>query len=560
MTAARKLRWSASRLVIAAVLPVLALAACKPNAQQAASSAPPPLAALPLSDSAAPPITPAPPVSALPPAPRARVARLADPNQEYAFADRAYAMASAFGDAPPDYAFDYGNGERPWVWMGDDQSMRVAEPLPGGYERYYYYEPGSDTPYLVTDGDYSYGYDGGALVVVYDRRGHRLPPDEMERRAQFAGQYLARSQAIYQASRRQQREAVAQANWAARRSAIDAQRAQWAAAQAADQDWRAYHDAHQQDEQAHWAAERYRREAQAARFAQAVNDQQLAQQDWQAAQRAQARAAAAGQIPAPGGGPFHFGQKPPPVTAQAPPVQPPPGQAAPGQAIPGQAPIGPGTRVQPNGPPPSQSQPGAFQADAQRRAAEQAQAAAASRQAAAQQAQVEAQRRGQLQSQAEAARQAQTQAAAAQRTQLEAQRRADQQAQVQAAAARQAQAQAAAAQRAQLEAQRRAEQQAQIQARTQAAAAQRAQLEAQRRADQQAQVQARAQAAAARQAQAQHQAQVQAQAQAQAARQAQQNAAAQAARERAATKPAKPEPTPHPRRVGPNGEPLPANN
>ena len=39
----------------------------------------------------------------LAPAAPARVGRLADPRQGYAFADRAYAMGRAFGEAPPDY-------------------------------------------------------------------------------------------------------------------------------------------------------------------------------------------------------------------------------------------------------------------------------------------------------------------------------------------------------------------------------------------------------------------------------------------------------------------------
>ena len=119
----RTLKAGASRMVIAGVLASLALAGCKPAGQQAAFLAPPPLAALPLATSDAPPIAPAPSASALPPAPRATISRLADTSDRYAYADRAYAMNSGFGDAPPDYTFDYGDGERPWVWR-DDDSMR----------------------------------------------------------------------------------------------------------------------------------------------------------------------------------------------------------------------------------------------------------------------------------------------------------------------------------------------------------------------------------------------------------------------------------------------------
>ena len=91
-----------------------------------------------------------------------------------------------------------------------------------------------------------------------------------------------------------------------------------AASQAADQDWRDYHSAHQQEDEAHWAAERYRRETEAARFAQAVNDRQQAQQDLQAAQRAQARAVAAGQMPSPAHGPDRGGPPGPGAGPSAP--------------------------------------------------------------------------------------------------------------------------------------------------------------------------------------------------------------------------------------------------
>ena len=72
---------------------------------------------------------------ALPPAPRARVGRLSNSGDTYAYADDADSSNDAFGDAPPDYGFDYG-GTRPWVWRGQDQSERVVEPLPGGGERH----------------------------------------------------------------------------------------------------------------------------------------------------------------------------------------------------------------------------------------------------------------------------------------------------------------------------------------------------------------------------------------------------------------------------------------
>ncbi len=486
------LRHGASRIAIVGALAGLAVSACQPNNQtSAASSAPAPLAAIPLAMSGAPPIAPAPVVAALPPAPPASVGQLANPEDRYAFADQAYAMESAFGDAPPDYTFDYGDGQRPWVWRGDDQSTRVAEALPGGGYRYYYYEPGAQTPYLVRDSDYSYGYDNGALVVIYDSRGQALPQGDLNRQADIAGHVLARAAAIYLASQRQHREAVAEADWAARRRQIDAERAQWSADQAADQDWRAYHAQHDQQEQAQWSAEQYRREAEAARFAQKVDDTQLAAQDWQAAQQARARAAAAGQIaqsqsPA-RSGPVGFGrptQPQPPAPVQLS-QQPQPGAGAP---------AGGAGRPQTNGEAAAQA------------AASQAQAAGL---AAARQAQLQAQQGAQIaaaqaQAQHQAQVSAQAAAAQAQAARLVAARQAQLQAQ---AAATQAQAQ----HQAQLQAQRQAQiaaaqaqaqHQAQVSAQAAAAQAQAARFAAAR--------QAQLQAAAA-QAQAQHQAQLRAQ-------------------------------------------------
>ncbi|HEY5290175.1 MAG TPA: hypothetical protein VIJ59_09090, partial [Caulobacteraceae bacterium] len=136
-----------------------------PAAPASLAQAPPPVATLPLSDAPATASAMAPPVSALP-AYQVRRARVARPQDEYAFADRADQAAYGFGDAPPDYAFEY-QGGRPWAWQGDDGHQVVVEPLPGGADRYYYYQPGASTPYFVRDRDYAYGYQDGALVVVY---------------------------------------------------------------------------------------------------------------------------------------------------------------------------------------------------------------------------------------------------------------------------------------------------------------------------------------------------------------------------------------------------------
>src|SRR5262249_30664275 len=154
----------------------------------------------------------------------APVSRPPDRRQGYAYANRAAVMSDAFADAPPDYAFDYG-GVRPWIWRARDRSQRVVEPVPGG-ERYYYYEPGEDAPFRVRARDYSSGYAHGRLAVVYDRQGRALPPDVADQRAEEAGRYLARARAIYAASQREQRQAIARANWAERRANLDRQQSE----------------------------------------------------------------------------------------------------------------------------------------------------------------------------------------------------------------------------------------------------------------------------------------------------------------------------------------------
>ncbi|MET2736261.1 hypothetical protein ABXT16_12425, partial [Staphylococcus epidermidis] len=83
-----------------------------------------------------------------------RYATLADPRDAYAYADQAYAMSSAFADAPPDYALD-DDGVRPLVWRSHDDDYQVAEPTPYGY-RYYYYRSGRAEPFMVRDPDYAY--------------------------------------------------------------------------------------------------------------------------------------------------------------------------------------------------------------------------------------------------------------------------------------------------------------------------------------------------------------------------------------------------------------------
>ena len=505
-----------SGLATVMALAALALAGCNRAAPPAeVQQAPTPTAALALStDPLAPPLVNAPPANALPSAPPVRIGRLRQASDRYAFSDRGYEMSDTFADAPPDYTFDY-DGVRPWVWVSDDQYEQVVEPSPGG-DRYYYYRPGDDQPFLVRDPDYSYGYEGGELVVVYDHDGRPLPDQYVEQRADLAGRYLARARSIYEASRRQQHEAVAAANWRARSGAMDSERNQWGAAQNQDAGWRSYHTEHLQDEQGQWEGERYRREAEAARYATQANDTQAAARFTAAALTALQVSRAHGQAPGytPQGGQARaaFGQPPQGPAqqfgqgqrqAQGPVQGPPPGQPR-GQGR------GPGFQ---NGPTPNPAAPGQPAID--RRASDRAAAAqgrqqqpavdTAARARASQQAAAQQQAATQQQAQAQQARQtaqrnqvATTQARATQQAAAQQQAQAQRQAQAaqrdQAAATQAHVAQQAAAQQAAVQQQARAEVQQQA---SQRAAAQ-AQAAAQRAAEQQVVAQRQAQASAMR--------------------------------------------------------------
>ena len=238
------------------------------NANQMAANLAAPLpglpASLPMQAGAATPATVAPRVAALPYAPRPALRRLADPGSGYAYLDRAASYDDALGEAPPDYAFDY-DGVNPWGWQANDGSIEYAEPVDGGY-RYYYYQPGARTPYLVRDPGYSYAYDGAALVMIYDHGGRPLPPNAYGTRWDDAGRYLARAQALRAAAQATRRGVVA-ANWAARRADIAAANAEWSAARARDAAWAAYNARAAGQQDAHWQAERNARGQATQRFA-----------------------------------------------------------------------------------------------------------------------------------------------------------------------------------------------------------------------------------------------------------------------------------------------------
>ncbi len=244
-----------------ALVCALSLAACnKQNTSPAAEDE-----ALPLTNGPATAIVAAPVSDALPAAPRPQIVARASPqDDDYSYVDRAYAMSEAIGDAPPDYGFDY-QDSHPWVWRSTNRSMRLVEPVSGGY-RDYYYQPGANEPYLVRDPQYAYGFSNGELVAVYDRNGRLLPYQDLDGRDDDAGRILARAVALYNAALQSERRAVNAANWAAQQAVLADERAQWQAEQNQQDAWRAYHAAHAAQDQEDWNAEHARREQSAQSF------------------------------------------------------------------------------------------------------------------------------------------------------------------------------------------------------------------------------------------------------------------------------------------------------
>lgn len=289
----------ASALALAGAIGAAGLVACQKaqppaNALAGPDQAPPPVATVPLTDAQVPAAAPAPPASALPYRPVPRV-RVASDRDRYAFIDRANRASYGFGDAPPDYAFDY-QGSRPWAWQSDNGYRTVVERLPDGGRRYYYYQPGSERPYLVRDPDYAYGYQDGALAVVYDRYGRPLPDAYAEQRSDYAGRYLVRAVALFAAAQAAQHIGVSRDAWYERRDEIARERDYWREGQQRDQGWQAYRDQYDQQygrqDQSMWAAERYRREAEAARIDAANNRAQEAARERDAAMAAAAQSQA----------------------------------------------------------------------------------------------------------------------------------------------------------------------------------------------------------------------------------------------------------------------------
>jgi len=184
-----------------------------------------------------------------------------DPRaDDYQWLALAGALAGMLGNAPPDYAFGY-DGVQPWAWETGDRYMRYAEPIDGGY-RYYYYEPDSERPFLVSDPYYSYGYRDDRLVAIYDRQGRVIDARRAQRQRQAAQDYFARAEQMYLAAHREPRVGVAAPLWQQRREQIASQQRQWDQARRQRQAWQAWDAQNQQRLHRDWAGEALvRREA-----------------------------------------------------------------------------------------------------------------------------------------------------------------------------------------------------------------------------------------------------------------------------------------------------------
>jgi hypothetical protein len=179
---------------------------------------------------------------------------------DYQWLALAAALGGMLGNAPPDYAFGYG-GVQPWAWETGDRYLRYAEPIDGGY-RYYYYEPDSYTPFLVSDPYYSYGYRDDRLVAIYDRSGRVLDARRAERQRQAARDYYARARQMYVAAHREPRVGVAAPLWQRQRDAVVRQQRRWDEARGERKAWQTWDAKNEPRLHRDWAGEALvRREA-----------------------------------------------------------------------------------------------------------------------------------------------------------------------------------------------------------------------------------------------------------------------------------------------------------
>jgi|GEM_PF-3813861 len=257
--------WTAALLLTSALCACNGKGGGEPSPSDSGSdalAAPP--AALPLSTTTPAQQASAPPVTALPAGPAVPLAPQTARGDAYGYLDRAYYQEDAVEDAPPDYSFDDG-GVRPWTWTSGDGARVISEPVAGGY-RTYYYDDGSDTPYLVRDPQYAYAYDNGALVSVFTLAGVQVDLTPGSGPMQYAGRYLDRGHALWQSSNSGAHLAVNAYAWSDRRADLSAQRVAWQRNISQNSGWSAWNSAHQDEEQAKWSEVRAQHQQAAQQF------------------------------------------------------------------------------------------------------------------------------------------------------------------------------------------------------------------------------------------------------------------------------------------------------
>lgn len=185
-------------------------------------------------------------------------------DDSYAWLALASMIGGTFGDAPPDYYFDYGDVE-PWVWETEDHYIRYAEPLDDGY-RYYYYEPYAVRPFLIRDPDYSYGYRDDRLVVIYDDHGRVLDGRRAWHQRRAAANYYARARSLHQHWQDSPRYGVSAPRWDSRRDIVTREQRQWDRARDRQNGWRNWDTRNERAIGSHWVGERAARQYAAQRF------------------------------------------------------------------------------------------------------------------------------------------------------------------------------------------------------------------------------------------------------------------------------------------------------
>lgn len=137
------------------------------------------------------------------------------------------ALWQLIGSAPPDFAFNM-DGYEPWAWKLQDGHYILMEDIPLGRSlRSYYFAPGDQLPFLVTDANYSYVIEQGRVVRAYTLGGVLMGPE-------VAGPLLAggsgladRGRALRAAAEREHR-LIYPGSWADAGYYVDRFQRQWA--------------------------------------------------------------------------------------------------------------------------------------------------------------------------------------------------------------------------------------------------------------------------------------------------------------------------------------------